>query len=441
MRRLSKLIKVELKLPNNCCWFEPPVVCRYETWSDDYGDFCSYCPYTNDLMDENGDQSKERKSVKIQDFDLSNPPLGTNLRERFIKHVIPSTPLRFKLFYEELEEYEKKQKAYRRMLQLQKEGALDVVPSTDEFLETWKEEDYPKPLFPIYRTLSHILFIESKREKRKVLGGLMRYAEASQKISKDRDDVDIGILRPVKNEPLLLSEMVGRIETANQKLEPNFPEDEPIVDPEEQEDATSQRTSKSRESTEVKFEIPEKQKTKKGGKGRGKKLKLKANLKDEEEKTSTEEDERMRRLSIVDEVIQEWKRQTIFEYDAGQESSEELDLATQTPNQIEPKSKWRTVHIYNQSFDPSTSIITFYIGKFGKFGLACKRYYHIPFTHWELNPTDEESISFKIKTRETSLEIKITENGYTFDVSKPLKPPIKQITSPVDLNKLKDVNS
>lgn len=108
--------KINCSLPSSVSWFEPPIVCRFETQEE----FCEMNEYDEELVrkkrmedddfdetEDDTDFKKTKKSVKqtvikkaakerdvkvVEDFNLLEVPKNVNLKPLFEKFVIPMIP-------------------------------------------------------------------------------------------------------------------------------------------------------------------------------------------------------------------------------------------------------------------------------------------------------------------------------------------------------------
>ncbi|CRK97044.1 CLUMA_CG010485, isoform A [Clunio marinus] len=433
---LADLIRVEIKLDENIFWPEVPVVCRWELWEESE-EFEALDTETKDfnlnydkiMMEESeklfsASEQKHCLRMKLSDFDLKTAPENIKLSNLIKHYIVPMMPYEFHYFNEQLEIFEKKQREWKQILQAKKKisendvenlnlkeiftenlSKIDIRNITvDEFNKLFDAKNYqPRELFPInYPELIEIIpnsELENLSEvkEKESLEELIR----KQK-ERDDDDVDIGLQRPLKDEPLLVTELHEQVNKLKESLRPIFREIK-------------------REEDSVSFRVSDKSKRPRYRSNRASMLRRsiardsKRQQSESPKRRSQRRSSRQRQSSKVrtrtskrDEVeLPEDKPERSSSSKNQQESSKKVLV----PHNV---GKWSTKYIYESSFDHELKSVAFYSGRLGNFGLATRKYCHFPLKNWELYPEDDH-IVMKVESRHASIEFKITSDGYTFD--------------------------
>lgn len=120
--------------------------------------------------------------------------------------------------------------------------------------------------------------------------------------------------------------------------------------------------------------------------------------------------------------------------------SEEILETSDSDKQID-KGRWSSQDIYNENFNKTDRKLSFYTGKFGHFGFACRKYCNFPFKKWHLiHNSTEYTNTFTLTTQNFKIEIEISFDGYKFKLPEIIKHPSKVFEKKLfkTVEKLKD---
>lgn len=436
-KAFGDLNKVEVKLSDKFFWWESPTVCRWEPWEESV-EFAAMDPKTQDY-NLNYDDHVEKESkklfsapdpklykqkIQLKDFDLASPHKDLKLFALVKNYLAPMMPAEFKLFNEQLKIFKRKQAEWKWILEEKKELAAGEQSTIDtarakvdvrdltvqEFHKMFDKKTLePRNLFPI----EHCKLIEVLEDREMVKE--VQESRDKRKLGED-EDVDIGLKRPVKDESLLLSEFLQQVENVKESLRPFF----------RQLEVTGNSMATRQKSDEVLAE----KKLKIGSRSRQSSIGISSGTR----KLSTESKKPKPQLNAPS--MQE----------SPEFPNDKIDLQSiEAPTKLIPhhKGKWSTRDIYEQSYDPATKVVTFYTGRLGTFGLATSKYCNLPLRTWEMFPViksdNEKFVMLKISAQHATVEFKITNGGYTFNITSPKKPPTQGITEPVKVFELKKI--
>lgn len=449
-KALGDLIKVDLKLSDKLFWWEKPIVCRWEPFEES-DEFAQLDPRTQDFnlhYDEYVKTQVEKlfsapnprhykKPIQLKDFDLTSPPEDID-RSALAKHyLVPMMPDEFKFFNEQLKIFEVKQREWRNILIAKHELNTSSVENLNEiFAQTWKEFSVDEVTVEMFQKFfdaksftPHNLFPLPHRKMIEALGD----PETIKQIKDDREvfrkqnqpnfteDVGIGELRPIKNEPIALSELLHQINKVEKSLQPflwkvqeklsifsegksnlKHYERKSGVKPKAKFNRTSTWSQKSRE---LKLEKP-RRRTRPSSRASG--ASLEKSINESAEENVDEKEEYPKAVGLIEHL----------------------------------RGKWSTRDIYEPSYDAQTKVVTFYTGSLGTFGLATRKYCNLPLRSWEIFPVTEDNNNFvvmKIVTQNVNVEVKVTNFGYTFQIVNMKKIPFEASKNSVKINELKKV--
>lgn len=418
---LSPLVKIEIKLSDKIIWSESPIVCRWEPWEEsdeffhldskvqDYNlNYEKYVKREQEKLFEGHHETQKRK-ILIEDFQLSPYPKSLKLSSLIEKFISPLIPEEFQLHSEAVEFYEAKQVAWKqyvdhlRAMKYRSE-IIDKIMKIDEFLNLFEMKNVPpRSLFPreICKRIETIANFEETERVKLERNDLMMQ-------NKSPINVNIGEKFPMKDEPLMVSELIARFESFQKKLKPNFVDIHvKIFDENEQMKKKTKDLKRDRKKPHSSSFSASSRTT----------------ISRKKSMTSTGS-------SKVDNLNK-------FEIS---ETSTFVDLVL-VPHH---KGKWSTRDIHEQSYDSENKTITFFAGRMGNFALVTKKFSNLPLKSWEIFPVIQKKVEtfvlMKVEAQNTSIEFKVTGDGYTFNIIKPLKAPIQEIKIPVKIVELKKVN-
>lgn len=449
-KALADLIKVEAKLSKKLFWWESPIVCRWETWeeSDEFAELDRETRDYNLNYDEHvkkeseklfsaSDSKHYKTKIQLKDFDLNSHPEGID-RSVLAKHYLVSMmPEEFKFFHEQLKIFEVKQREWRNIL-IARQELNETSPLTESlrkvFEKKWKEfrvsdvtiEKFnsffdaksfePRNLFPVeHRKMIEVLEDSEILQQIKEDRDLFRNQNQS---TKDDDDVDIGALRPIRNEPVALSELLQQIERVETSLQPFLWK---VQNPKLSENPLKLKPEKKKPKMKSKTQF----------------IRASVGSKWSQKSFRDSKKKKSRPSTASSRVSSEKSFSESAATDEAEASSKSALVLIQ-----HIRGKWSTRDIYEPTYDPQTKVVTFYTGSLGTFGFATRKYSNLPLRNWELYPVNEGSDRFvvmKVVTQNITVELKITNFGFTFQVVNMKKVPFEASQIPVKVNELKKV--
>lgn len=117
-------------------------------------------------------------------------------------------------------------------------------------------------------------------------------------------------------------------------------------------------------------------------------------------------------------------------------------------DKTEHNGKWTCEGVRPEKFDPVKKTMSFHIENFGTFALAVPKYCHFPFKNVELSlfeddsksDTDNQMVSLKLSTQNTTIKIQVSKNGYSFLLPDIMKHPLKSYEK-LTMSEFKDLKS
>lgn len=445
-------MKVEI-IHNEKFLFEAPTVCRWEPWeeSDEFAElepevqqynlkYYDYVKKEREKLFAARNPCHYKKKVEVPNFELSSPPQDVKLSELFKNYVVPTMPVEFKFFKEQMEIFNKRQRQWREILETKKDledvgqrvstvnftvlleetkKKIDVLKITSkEFSKLFDEKSFvPRNLFPV--------------EHRNLIETLEKHEQPCQTCD-DRDmipsETSLGLSKPIDFEKFTLVELLNQVEKVKESLRPFFPEPPP-----EEEGSRSTSTARKPRGPVVRMNRAARLSTK---------LPMPTHQHHQSiQKPSTQRSRITLRPSIR--TSRPTSRPTADPIPT-EEITTSVDAQPAKPElKLIPhhRGKWSTRDVHEQSYDADTRTVTFHTGRLGTFGLAVKKYSNLPLKSWEMCPVIESSERFvllKVVTRHVSIEFKITNDGYTFNVTNhPKRPPVYELKNPVKVFELK----
>lgn len=265
---LSSLIKIEIKLSDKIIWWESPLACRWEPWEES-DEFQQFDPKIQDYNINHEKyikreqeklfkvaEIKKKKKIELNDFQLA--PFSENIKLSTLieKYLAPLIPCDFPLHIDEIDYYEKKQKAWKKYVdnlraKRYRSEEIGKFLLLDEFMEKFVKKNLPpRNLFPIeyckkikvLENLTEKLFVEIKREELKMY-------------NKPELNININEDYPIKNEPIMLSDFIAKIEEYQKKLQPNFVEDKVEIFLDNKDQKKKKKKMEVDESTKVEKDV------------------------------------------------------------------------------------------------------------------------------------------------------------------------------------------
>lgn len=439
-------MKVEVKLNDKIFWWECPTVCQWEAWeeSDEFNAmnpslqdfnirFEHYSAKEGAKLFSAPDPHHNKKKIQVADFDLTSPPEGMKRSVLFENYLVPMMPDDYKFFHEKLEIYERKQEEWKTISELQQELNVSGMRastklfanlrmkvdlqniSIEKYNEQFEAKTFkPRSLFPKPHC-KLIEIVENLDDTQLVEDARNNFREQQSPLEKE--DVDILELRPLKDEPLLLSEFVREVEDTAESLRASFKITEttesidsdvkPYVKPKSIINVRQNRASVLRYSQFIPRFVPRRRRTKP--------------------------------TRFTSRTVSTKTTNSSIDVSESTENASKMSLVPHY------RGKWSTRDIYEQSYDPLTKIVTFYTGRTGTFAFAARKYSNLPLKRWEVrpmldDPTDKH-VRLQVITQHVTIEFKINNDGYTFKVTDPKKAPFQSIDRPVKVHQLKQLLS
>lgn len=450
-------MKVEIT-HNEKFLFETPTVCRWEPWeeSEEFAQlepeiqhynlkYYDYVKKEREKLFAARNPCHYKKKIVVPNFELSSPPSDLKLSVLFKNYVVPTMPVEFKFFKEQMKIFNKKQREWREILETKKdlEGVMGQRVSTVNFTvlleETKKKIDVlkitPKEFSKIFDEKSFAPRNLFPVEHRNLIETLEKHEQPCQ-ICDDADEpnpsetsLGLGLPKPMDFEKLTLVELLNQVEKVKESLRPFFPE----LPPEDEGSLSFRSTSSGRKRGPfVRM-------------NRAARLSLK--LPHNNEHQSIQKPSTQRSRITLRPSVRTPRRPLSSKPTANPIPTEENRSVAAQPAKPELKwiphhrGKWSTRDIYEQSYDADTRTVSFHTGRLGTFGFAVKKYSNLPLKSWEMWPVIESSERFvlmKVVTRHVTIGFKITNDGYTFNVTNnPKRPPIYELKNPVKVFELK----
>ena len=155
---LEKLGAATLQLPENVFWFEPPIVCRFETREETLESDPAFLKYlegndqvvkaTKEKDDKFGQKGK--KVNVVEDFDIFNIPPSINLRFLVMNFIMPKLPDNFAIQIKKDNQITGKAKRqfYDERKNLKRKQIYTISSSTTIKDVIYETESHTVPFFP-----------------------------------------------------------------------------------------------------------------------------------------------------------------------------------------------------------------------------------------------------------------------------------------------------
>ncbi|CAG9804934.1 unnamed protein product [Chironomus riparius] len=445
-KALLGLNKIEIKLSDKIIWWEEPMACRFEKWEES-DEFLQLDPELQDY-NLNYEKYKERelqslfkmpytqfqKRLRIEDFQLSAYPENIKISSLVRYFLAPILPNEFPHYVEKLEMFEKKEREWRFYKARHtssgdyiavdqdkdmKNTTIATVKILNDFLKIFAQKhSTPRELFP-QKIKKHSLEIVENPE---LLLTVQKAREELQKILIIEEECEPEVANdiPLEKEPLMLSELLDRINNIQKSLKAVFK----IV---------------QNKIEEVPVEKPRRKSIKKIRMSLVPRKSLVTPRKSIKRTPKMRKSNRQKSFRIRSSLIEESNTSAT---EVNTESSTNDSKLFLIPHH---KGKWVTKDIHESCYDEKTKTFSFYAGCCGVFGLAIRKYYNMPFKNWELYPIIEENedkyVLMRIEGQKVSIEFKITLAGFTYKILKPGKVPRQELQKSVKIFELKKILS
>ncbi|XP_065074475.1 uncharacterized protein LOC135698427 [Ochlerotatus camptorhynchus] len=473
----SELIKLEIKLPENCFWWHEPVVCRWEAWEESI-EFQSLDKQVQDfhrnyetIMDEKSKQlfsapKRPRNSLRpmiIRDFNVNEIPNDVKLHFLIVDHVLPRLPHRYKTYAE----------LHKLFVQINKQFIQNEKLKLEEMLN--------QLLFPKFLVLqaanngdSEEMFrlpsladIPVGKESMTSLEGSLMNLEIRTPIESmlqeiaSKQQAPTNIFPPCKNIPLLvitedlepldleLDDMIQKIQESviaddefsadsvykmfstflklldrlREREQPQFPE---VIEPEEPEP----EPEVTRRRTVLKDPTHRHQWNEKFISRMSKRVSSFMMIGKQKPPSRGSamfgQRKRRRRKSTVQSTASDVS--TDEAHKPPEPEPTEFSLLPHEPG------RWTTKVVRRQEFDATARVVTVWIEKLGIFGFSMEKYHNLPFKGWDMRRTGKISdftTTLKLDCVGLRLLINITESGYRIEFQESpqrIKPPPNEMS-------------
>lgn len=432
-----------MKLNEELFWWECPTVCQWELWEDS-DEFNALDPSCKDfnlhfVEYQQKDPRPHEGKIQLQDIDLTTPPEGMKRSSLFRNYIVPMLPDEFKLFYDKLEAYEQKQEEWKAILEYKRElesGASTITPSelfedfkmkfdlksvtVDEFNKLFEEKSsQPRNLFP--KAHRQLVEIVTDGDHKQTVEEARDNFRKQQKLL-EKEDVELLTARPLKDEPLLLSEFVQEIEGFEESLRPTFRLSESIKPLDNDDDAKPSFRSRFANVRQNRASL----------------LRF---------SQFTPINARRRRKPKSSRLTNTTTDNATISTKTTNSSVEISEPENVSKTRLIPhyRGKWSTRDIHETTYDPDTKTVTFFTGRTGTFGFATRKYSNLPLKRWEMYPAlhdpDDKHVIVQIVTQHVAIDFKVTNDGYTFKLTHPRKVPFQGIDQPIKVHQLKHLLS
>ncbi|XP_055637670.1 dynein axonemal intermediate chain 7 isoform X2 [Toxorhynchites rutilus septentrionalis] len=370
---LDKLALITLELPENVFWFEPPIVCRWEskeeTLESDPG-FAKYLDKHQQMVQAAKQRKtkslRDRKTKYIEDFNILDIPSHIHLSSIVVDFIIPKLPESYTVKIIPQDEKKKGNISLGGRKSREKKRKTTKSPSSTGLTNIVYETKIPTYLFPPGCD-GKILKIWNRRNK---LCYPSVTEESDDQGDYDDSDNDAQSNSKARKKQYLFSKFMKDLDDLIDAKTPKF---------------------------EYKIE--------------------------EITTTVAKADQGRQSILIVksDERTRERDRKKVHKskFDSDDEEVDYGDILevgnyAMMDKEKEYVGKWTTRDIHDVKFNEDRLTIQFRIGRLGAFGFAANRYSNLPYQSWELKPDIKNSgnITFSLTAAVISTEITITEAGF-----------------------------
>ncbi|KFB43597.1 AGAP013332-PA-like protein [Anopheles sinensis] len=467
----EELIKIELQLPAHCFWWEHPTICRWESWEESenfarlhpevqqfqlrYADIEAHKATLLFAAREN-DSSRLSVPTTIPDFDLADIPPEVRLHYLIREHILPRLPDGYRFRAELKRLYTVlKEKAEHRMCRGREQAARHTMMLMyNRIIEASNHDgglgemrhpeqsdiDAEEPLGrSVADHSNNFVELQEIDEKLQQLSlarpNVARYLHPPKPLHRplcfapdsDRSDAsfdELGadmerLVLTLESQDTMLDDeaeewvckmfsiFLRLLEYLRERLEPCFPSVPPASPPIEK--GPEPRRIAVRE---IKRRFIDIRTTKKYPLGLGSRDRSLSRASGSSV-ASGEKKKRKRKSTPVRGKLTSHPEPFVQDMEKSEDPPEVLSLIEHAPG------RWSNKPIRRQLYDANKRMLTFWTDRLGIFGLAARKYIHLPFLHWEMrrhgrvaNMTTVLTLSaFKMK-----LSFFITSQGYRVHV-------------------------
>lgn len=342
---LDKLALITLQLPENVFWFEPPIVCRWETKEETLESDPSFAKYLDKhqqmvhaVKQRKTKSLRDRKTKFIEDFNILDIPSHIHLSSIVVNFIIPKLPESYTVKIIPQDEKKKGHLLLGGKKSREKKRKITKAPSSTGLTNIVYETKIPTYLFPPGCS-SKILKIWNRRNK---LCYPSIAEESDDQGDYDDSDNDTQSNSKAKKKQYLFSKFMKDLDDLTDAKTPKFEfKVEEIV-------ITMAKADQGRQSILI-----------------------------------VKSDERTRE--------RDRKKVHKSKFDSDDEEVDYGDILevgnyAMVDKEKEYVGKWTTRDIHDVKFNEDRLTIQFRIGRLGAFGFAANRYSNLPYQSWELKP-------------------------------------------------------
>uniref|UniRef100_A0A1B0CYM2 Uncharacterized protein n=1 Tax=Phlebotomus papatasi TaxID=29031 RepID=A0A1B0CYM2_PHLPP len=392
---LDKLALITVKLPENVLWFEPPIVCRWESPddidvslednNDESGNIFQNLD-TNPHPKQHGSKP-DSTVIEIPDFNLLCIPSYIDLHALMLDFIVPRLPDGYGVMIENMSGERKSSLMKYVIKESEIKRNIEFHQKNSPVIETAiHSTNSPRSLHPKVRFKKVLRILSRKRSKTTIA------SESSSSTDEEESEVVQKFRRSsISMEPsggkYFLSQFIRDLDELTELQHPQF--DEKIEEiasktllPQEEISDTVRKTSSVsllREHHDLLCDMRF----------------LGASMKCHD--TSNEIDHKV-------EIVEESNSES--------DSDDNIDLNA-SYTQDNSFSKWSTRDVHDVKFNEDKLTIQFRTGRLGCFGFAANRYSNLPYQTWELKPDFRfpNAVSFTLTAAVVSIDITILDNG------------------------------
>ncbi|CAO1434353.1 unnamed protein product [Diamesa hyperborea] len=403
---MEKLVLVNVELPDNVSWFEPPIVCRWET-DEEFNEMRSIDeeeqkknknPEEEEKVVEKNKKekiirkpAKERKIKIVEDFNLLEVPGKTNLQPLFDEFVIPMLPDGYEIKFEQ-----KKSNGYDK--NIFKDNKIYTIE--DIVFQTRSA----RALFPNTCTRTILKVVKDRSKYIDMSPGEYSSDEENDESMYSAESDQIG----PKTNLYLFSKFMRDLEDLIEMEQPSF--EKKIAEMSSNFSMASEMNSPTgfdRQNSGISLT-----------KTNSKSLLDISSPSDSEAESETdneEEDEENIGNAMVDATVKQ-------------------------ANINRCSGRWSTRDIHDVKFNEDKLTIQFRTGRLGIFGFASSRSSNFPFQSWELKPEFKipGTVVFTLTASVIGMEVVVSERGLTLNSLQGIAPTVLQnaIGATMSLNDL-----
>ncbi|XP_029720392.2 dynein axonemal intermediate chain 7 isoform X1 [Aedes albopictus] len=374
---LDKLALITLQLPENVFWFEPPIVCRWESKEETLESEPSFAKYLDKhkqmvqaARERKTKSMRDRKTKYIEDFNILDVPSHVHLSSIVADFVIPKLPENYSVKIVSQDDKKKSHLLTGGKKSREKKRKITKTPSGAALTNIIFETKIPSYLFPP-GCGSKILKIWNRRNK---LSYPCIPEESDDQDDYDDSDNDVAASAgngKSRKKQYMFSKFMKDLDELIDAKTPKFEfKIEEIV-------TTVTKADQGRQSVMI--------------------VRSEERARDRDRKAKVQKS----KFDSDDEEVDYGDIQEVGNY-------------VMVDREKEYVGKWSTRDIHDVKFNEDKLTIQFRIGRLGAIGFAANRYSNLPYQSWELKPDlkNPGSVTFSLTAAVVSTEITVTEHGF-----------------------------